>query len=318
MMTRRCKKTFSRREFVVCGAGTVAAGPLLAAPTDRARLGDAPVIFERGFENTSGGQLHFRRAAPVRLDAPLKRTVLCFHQTPNSSQVYVEFLAEMTRDRIVYAIDTPGYGESDLPPENPTIEDYASCMLEFIRRRALGTVDLVGYHAGASIAAELAMITPEKVNALMLVGVALFNDAARQAYLDKPWPEPINENGEHLLREWQLSHRWQGNEQSDASVHRTFTQKIANGSTSYWAGIAVMHHDLDKTLRHIEQPMVVVNPNDDLFEVTPRIKAIRPDVDVIDWPTHGFGIFEVQAPQLGAVARELFDQTDSAPKSSDE
>lgn len=306
------EKRLSRRKFVALGTSAVLSGPLIAAPADRSRIGDAPVIFQRGFENVSYGQLHYRRAAPMQLNAPSKRTVLCFHQTPNSSQIFVEFMAAMARDRTVYAVDTPGYGESDLPQAEPSIEDYARSMREFIKRRALGAVDIVGYHAGASIAAELAVAAPECVNALMLIGVALLDDNARNDYLSRPWPEPTDEDGAHLIREWNRSHRWQGHEQSDASVRRTFTQKIANGATAWWAGAALMKHDLDSTLKKLNKPMIVVNPNDALYAVTPNIKDIKPDVEVIDWPTHGYGILEVQAPQLADIARKRFDADDAA------
>lgn len=280
----------------------------VAGPFDRERIGNADVSVERGFARVGYGQLHYRVARPTDPSQVAKRSVVCFHQTPISSQIYVEFMSELARDRIVYAVDTPGQGESDLPGTPPEISDYATAMIEFLALKDLDAVDLVGYHTGASIAVEVANGTEDAVQNMMLVGIALFDEKERQAFFDEPWPKPRAEDGSHLLTEWQRSQHWRGPGQTDESVARTFLQKLLPGDTAWWGARAVMRHDLAGALRQSAVPFVAVNSKDDLFQITPRVKEIRPEVEVVTYEDRGFGIFEVQPKVMAALARKTFDQ----------
>ncbi len=303
--------SLSARIHLIVAAAVLSTGaPDLAqaAPFDRSRVDANVVHLERDFATVGYGQLHFRRAEPVE---PSQRSdanpVLCLHQTPSSSQVFVEFMGELARDRIVFAIDTPGLGESDLPAEPPDIDDYSQAIAEFIDTQGLTEVDIVGYHTGASIALELAARQPERIGSMMLVGLALFDESERAAFFDRPWPRPTAADGSHLLEEWQRSTRWQGPGQSDASKERMFLAKLAAGRTAWWGARAVMRHDLESRLRDDEHPLLIINANDDLFDVTPRARALRDDADFVEFTDYGFGIFEVIPAELAALARKHFD-----------
>ncbi len=280
-----------------------------AMPFDRDRLGDSPVRVTRGFGNgLDGMQLHYRRAEPIDKTKLKSQTpVLCLHQTPNSSQVFVEFISELARDRIVYAVDTPGLGESDSFAEPPEIADYARSMLAFLENEKLGPVDIVGYHTGASIALEIAALQSDQIKSMMLVGLALFNEEERAGFFNSPWPRPIEADGSHLQHEWNSTHKWRGPGQTDASVRRAFLTKISAGERGWWGARAVMRHDIESRLKQATSPLLVINPNDDLFEITPKALAIRPCVKIIDYPDHGFGIFEVIPSEIASLARNHFD-----------
>ena len=76
--------------------------------------------------------------------------------------------------RRVMAMDTPGYGRSDPPPEpQPMIElaGTAADALDALGYGAngQGAVDVIGYHTGTFIASELAVIRPDLVRRLVLV-----------------------------------------------------------------------------------------------------------------------------------------------------
>jgi pimeloyl-ACP methyl ester carboxylesterase len=300
-----------RRQILLFGGAcllAVTGQSASAAPFDRARLGNASVRIDRGFARVGYGQLHYRVARPLD-EASLSGAppVLCLHQTPNSSQVFIEFMADLARDRVVYAVDTPGLGESDLPRRPPEIEDYATAMIEFLDAKGLNQVNVVGYHTGASIAATMAAMAPDRVGALMLAGLALFNDEERAGFFEQPWPKPREADGRHLLSEWERSHKWRGKGQSDASVERTFMQKMAAGTTAWWGARAVMRHDLEAVLTQLNHPLLVVNTRDDLFTVTPRVAALKPGIEIETLEAYGFGVFEVIPERLAGLARTLFD-----------
>ncbi|MEM1261633.1 MAG: alpha/beta fold hydrolase [Pseudomonadota bacterium] len=305
MIIKRRVFTLSRR--TLCALATALPATTVAAPFDAARLRNPDVAIDRAFERVGYGQLHFRVAAPRDSAAITRRPVVCFHQTPNSSQVFIEFMAELAIDRRVFAVDTPGLGESDLLQPAPEITDYATAMHQFLVAQQLEEVDVVGYHTGANIAATLGNLAPDRVRGLLLVGLALFNETEREAFIEKPWPRRRQSDGGHLLPEWQSSHRWRGPGQSDESVARTFIEKLSAGNTAWWPARAVMRHDLATELEALTVPTVAVNAGDDLEAITPRVVTVRPDIELITIADAGFGLFETRAAELATLARRVFD-----------
>jgi catechol 2,3-dioxygenase-like lactoylglutathione lyase family enzyme len=85
----------------------------------------------RGFFDGRFGQLHYRRIDPVAATS-LQPPIVLLHQTPLSGRMFTEILAPLARNRTVYALDTPGYGESDAPPAVPKIADYGDALHDFI------------------------------------------------------------------------------------------------------------------------------------------------------------------------------------------
>lgn len=280
----------------------------VAAPFDPSRVNLETVNIERGFEAVNYGQLHYRRAVPKKKSDIKHRPIVCFHQTPNSSQVFVELMVELAQDRVVYAVDTPGLGESDLPSEPPEIIDYAQAMYEFLKVKRLRKVNVVGYHTGASIASELALLAPKRIKKMILVGIALFDDTEKAKFFEQPWPKPAKKDGSHLQPSWQRTFKWQGPGMSDESVIRSFIAKTSAGETAWWGARAVMRHDLAQTLSKITIPFMGVNPKDDLYEITPRLRDIRPDIEIVDKSDFAFGIFDADTQGMADLTRRYFDK----------
>lgn len=94
--------------------------------------------------------------------------LLFLHSTQGFApeQPYVGLLA---RRRLI-APSHPGFGRSELPLWLDSVDDIAHLYLEFMDRRHLGRVDLVGCSLGGWIAAEMASKAPERISKLALVG----------------------------------------------------------------------------------------------------------------------------------------------------
>jgi pimeloyl-ACP methyl ester carboxylesterase len=285
--------------------------PSLAAAVndDASRLGPGSAPVYRAYVLAGEQQLHYRYsgiATPGDSAAKRPRPVIALHQSPNSSQVYVEFLGALGSDRAVYAPDTPGYGESPPPDARPSITDYAQTMIRFAESLGLAEYDLVGYHTGGTIAVEWALMEPEKVKNLMLVGVPLLSEEQREQYLQNPWPSPAPISEEYLQREWQTSKKWQSPEQSDQSLERTFLAKLESGQTGWWGPNAVFRYPLEERLKAVQQSVTIVNPHDDLWEVTPRARQLLPNASYIELPEHGFGVFEMIPDRMAELVRTAF------------
>ncbi|MBU6377704.1 MAG: alpha/beta hydrolase [Gammaproteobacteria bacterium] len=280
----------------------------MANPTDRRRFMGRPASVERQFVRLNYGQLHFRRAEPRAAAELSKPPVILFHQSPNSSQVFVEFMAELGADRLVIAPDTPGFGDSDLPAEQPDIAFYAKVMAELVAALGFTKVQLVGYHTGAAIAIELARTYPDLVRALVLVGIPVFNETEQAAFRAIPWPTPRTEDGSHLATEWSRSMQWRGPGQTEDSVVRTFNEKLGAGQTAWWGAHAAIHYDTLSGLKALRVPVLFIRPRDDLWETSLRALPALGDAQRIDLPDFGFGLFEVVPELIAGTIRVFLDE----------
>jgi pimeloyl-ACP methyl ester carboxylesterase len=202
----------------------------------------------------------------------------------------------------VFAPDTPGYGESDAPTTKPAIADYAGAMLDFLDQMRLRQVDLLGYHTGAAIAAEMAIARPERIRRVVMVAVPVIGAAEREAFDATPWPAPLREDGSHLAQEWQRTVRWRGPGVTLEQLAAGFAEKLRNGPLAWWGASAAMHWPAADRLPQLSQPVLVLRPRDDLWEATARARELLPQAKFKDLEDCGFGVFDA-APQV--IVREV-------------
>lgn len=285
---------------------------LLAAPhagaqfDDLARLPDDGRPVARAYAAVDGLQVHYREARPAP-DVAQGVPVVALHQSPNSGQVFLEFMAVLARDRRVIAPDTPGFGQSDRPHTRPSVADYAAWMEGLARHLDLSRVDVVGYHTGASIAVEWALRYPDRVRRLWLVGLPAFTAEEREALRAKPWPDPSPLDAERVAAEWHGSKGWQGPGQSDTSLERTYLAKLGAGRHGWWGPAAVFEHPFLERLKEVSQPVLVTRPRDDLWDITGRVRTVLPALEMVDLPDRGFAVFEVDPDRMAGLARRAFD-----------
>jgi pimeloyl-ACP methyl ester carboxylesterase len=126
----------------------------------------------RGYVDSPYGQLHYVTAGPA--GAAKTVPIVLLHQSPNSSAEFEALVPVLGRDRVVLALDTPGYGGSDGPSQVPKLEDYAAAIAASLKKLGYGPgkpVDVFGYHTGSKIATELAITEPRMVRKVMLSGI---------------------------------------------------------------------------------------------------------------------------------------------------
>jgi pimeloyl-ACP methyl ester carboxylesterase len=130
---------------------------------------------------------------------------LLLHGSPQSSRALAG-LGEAVAAAGLCAImpDTPGAGRSEpLPGAHLTIMDLAEALAAFADSIGLGRVALYGTHTGAAIAASFAARYPERVSALVLDGIAAWEEPERAAYRTSYAPpfEP-SWDGSHMTWLW--------------------------------------------------------------------------------------------------------------------
>jgi pimeloyl-ACP methyl ester carboxylesterase len=135
------------------------------------RVADTEPRVRRGYFECRYGQLHVHNAIPSGGGFEEGTSLLCLHPAAMSGRVFQRFLRLMCRDRSVYAPDLPGCGESDGPIGRATAVDYAAAIGDFLDSMRFRQIDLLGYHAGALVAIELAIARPQQIRRVVLVGV---------------------------------------------------------------------------------------------------------------------------------------------------
>ena len=104
-----------------------------------------------------------------------QRILLCLHPAPFSGAFFETVMPLLASQRRVIAPDYPGYGASTAPSAEPDIAAYARSMLALAGRLAPDSaVDILGFHTGCLVGAEMALQAPGQVGQLVLVDVPYF------------------------------------------------------------------------------------------------------------------------------------------------
>lgn len=151
----------------------------------------------RHFVHVRDRVVHYRRAG----SGP---PVVMLHPSPSHSAGLMPFIRGFAQDFTAIALDTPGYGLSDLLDHpKPEIPDFAEALAETLDALKIEKCALFGSHTGASITIEFVRRYPERVSVAVFDGYPGYTDEYRadmQKYYLPPY-EP-KWDGSHLLNTW--------------------------------------------------------------------------------------------------------------------
>jgi len=264
-----------------------------------------PSNVRRAYASCRFGQVHYRVVSPLE---PRYPPFLVFHQTPTSGRCYEGLIAEMGRDRIAIAVDTPGFGASDPPPHAPTIGDYAGVIHDLLDVLKFDAVDVLGDHTGAKIAVSLALQVPDRVRRVVLSGAPVYNDAELKALRDRDHDvETIGGAGEHILARWQ----WAMNQRQASTPLEAVLLEVAESlraGSNVWHGhhaaFGFQHRD---NLPDVEQPILILRAQDDLWLPTERAKPLIRNGRMIDLPEWGREMILTRFGPVATILREFLD-----------
>lgn len=248
----------------------------------------------RSYADGRWGQIHLR-IAPGPVDAP---PLLLLHPTPKSGWIWEPLIDVLATGRTVIAPDTPGYGASDAPPTGVSIADLAAEMLALMATLARqgivpdGPFDIAGYHTGSVIAVAMAIAAPDRVRRIVPVSLPLYDAAERSARLgriaDGP---PLAEDGGHLVAMWRHMQTLFDPRIDTGWKQASLTENLRSGPRAYWGYAAVYGYDLAAALPRLRQPVLLIAPEDDLWEPTQRAAPLIPDARLLPLPGVGHGLF---------------------------
>ena len=114
----------------------------------------------------------------------LKGTPLLFiHGWLGSSLEWIYQAAYFrSRDHIIL-LDLPGYGKSDKPNENYSIDFFSNVIVDFIHQLGYNETILIGHSLGGLIAQNIAIQNPKLVNKLILISTSAISQPSFNKFL---------------------------------------------------------------------------------------------------------------------------------------
>lgn len=230
-------------------------------------------MIRRRYLDSVWGQVHVTESGN---GTPL----LLLHQSPLSGSMFLPAMPLLAAGGYrALALDTPGFGASDPPPAPAAIAEHADALAGVLDALGLPRAHVLGHHTGASIAAAFAARHPERVDRLILNGVALLSAEERAFFATFRFaPVVPRADGGHLVDAWNQRLQATPGWTDIAAMHRHVATMLANPDRYFWAFEAVFAHDLASDLEHIKSPtLVLTNSGEDLYAASGRAAARRPD-----------------------------------------
>lgn len=261
----------------------------------------------RAYLELDGIQLHYRSAGDPRAPA-----LLLLHQSPSSSAMYTQLMAQLADRYYLLAPDTPGFGNSDPLPvalEDLQIADYAAVLSGFCQALQIAPCLVFGHHTGAAIAVQLEHDYPGTARAMALSGPTLLSQEQKQTLPQLASPFPPLDSGAHLHSMWQRL-RDKDPQAPLALTQRELLSAFASGDSYQASYRAVTEQDFAGQLPGIDCPVLVfAGDRDPLYTAVAPTLELLPRGCSIDLPGgERTYVCEMQAQTIAVVLREFFER----------
>lgn len=125
----------------------------------------API--DRGLAKTFAGHIHWRACG----QGPV---VMISHINQQSSALMIELLRALAPDFRAIAIDYPSHGHSDHVVTQPTIEDYARCVIEVMDQLEVERAFALGEAVGAGVSYALGANYKQRIDKVIAINTPWF------------------------------------------------------------------------------------------------------------------------------------------------
>jgi pimeloyl-ACP methyl ester carboxylesterase len=266
----------------------------------------ASVPVRRRYVDGPFGQLHVRESGQHSADRP---SLACFHMSPMTGRTFERFMGVLSAisGRHVMAFDTPGFGMSDAPPVAPSIADYADALMVGIEACAgTGAVDLMGYHTGSMISCQLAAERACQIRRVVLISAPVFSAgdlAAMRAEYQHRAPQA---DGSHLFDRWQrFHHHFAAGGLSLDAINAAFPDGLMGRNIEHWGHDAAFSFVPGMRLDEVTQPVLLLNPEDDLRDHTAHAPGLLKDARMIMLDGWGHGFLDLHARESAALVESF-------------
>lgn len=275
------------------------------------------MVIERRYVDCRFGQLHVHIARPLNPAKQTQNPIMCFHPSPASGWYFRDFIADMGRDRIAMAADTPGFGESDRPASMPeTMAEFSGAMADGLESLGYGEgktyakVDLLGYLTGCVIAMDLAVERPDLVRKVCLVSPPYIDDdAIRALRMEQLTYPPYTEEGKRVFDTWNSAVKRRVEGVTLEQAINLFQERLRAGDKDWWAYKAVYAYQYEERFRLMTQPVAFINPLDEPNESISKAYTNTPNATRVGPLNIGRSPFSLGPDIIANEVRKFFDLT---------
>ncbi len=227
----------------------------------------------KGYVDGPFGQIHYyQQGAGV--------TLIMSHQSPVSARMFEKAMPLLASRGInAIAVDTPGYGNSDVPSAPPSIAEYADAYLSVLDDLGFEKAHFLGHHTGAGIFCNFAARYPERVSSLIMSGPPLFSPPDLERFSDMELaPNPVYRDGSHLQEGWDRRARYSPGWTDEVVMHRRLVDQLWAGDTSWYGHRAAFDYDMSAHLMSLKgRVLIMTNTGDDIYDLALNARRARPD-----------------------------------------
>jgi len=257
---------------------------------------------------TRFGQVHARH-----LDARGKKTqapLICLHPAPSSGLYFTTVMPMLNSGRQVIAPDYPGYGGSDELATQPSIADYAQATLELLENIGIDVpVDILGFHTGCLVAAEMVLLQPDSVRRLVLCDVPYF-DAEQRRNLHQQMAQPMAISGEldSIAGPWRFNIDSRIDTVPLPRAFELFAEHLRAGSKDYFGFAAAFSYDCESRFAALDADVALLATQSALREATVTLAKAMDRASFTDVTEVTTSVFESGAAAIAKRINEALDR----------
>ena len=253
----------------------------------------------RGYVDLSHGQVHYASCGPAA-----SPHVLLLHQVPRSWAAYRDVLPLLGARYHAVAMDTPGFGASDPPAGEDSIEVWADIAVEMLDHLGISQFHVLGHHAGGVIAVDLAARFGSRVQSLIVSSTPFVDAAFRKARSERPPFDPVEArpDGTHLMDLWAQRMPFYPPDRPDLLA--AFLRDALQVKGDIEAGHKVVAaYRMEDSIGAVDQPTLVIRAGADPFAAGHADEWLRllPQAELADIPEGRVPLAE-QLPDVFAKA----------------
>jgi pimeloyl-ACP methyl ester carboxylesterase len=279
----------------------------------------------KGFVYVQARHVHYRVAG----DGP---PVVLLHDSPRSSLLHTRLLREFNDEFTVYALDTPGYGQSDpLPQEpRPDIDDFGDALAATLEALGLAGATVYSYHTSSKIALACALRHPAAIGQLLIDGISVPQQLPGEGFIARYMSPFIPDaSGAYLAEQWTkmrdlhrffpwfdigLTTRMPTDEPTPLQLHEYALDLFSAGAHYSSAYSAAMRFAARPILARLAVPTTVMaRRNDVLFGFLDAVEKLLPacgrierlSSDDLEWRQALRRLFRSTCVGSGAAAPEV-------------
>lgn len=206
------------------------------------------------------GQLHYWTVG----QGPV---LIMLHQSAQSSAEFAAIAPLLASDFTVVVPDLPGHGQSDTPDHELSMDEYADAVIEVLDALGGQRAHLVGQHGGATVAINLGLRFPQRVDKVVLSGAGRDENLDVEKLINTPMTRdlPVDAEGEFLRKTWDVYRNMSAADTGpDVSFH-PFLVALQQRQRVYDMHYAAYRWDFLPLLKNFSRPALLLEADEDVF-----------------------------------------------------